>query len=249
MIVEKRPPTPPGLKRPTVFGEPALTRGSAYCYVCRGCSRCCRNFRIQVNPYEIARLARHLSLSTTEFIARHLEDGPYLGHRTDGTCIFLGERGCSVHAARPLVCRLYPLGRRVTSTDDELFAHIQPHPESEGEYGDDGTVADYLAAQGAAPFIAAADRYLDVFRRLFAALQRNTASRDAEATMNVLRSHAGPQGAVPPELLDPDRTIRQQSVNPPPETLDPEAVMALHIAAIESWLNDHFEENQDEDKE
>ncbi|WP_375789829.1 YkgJ family cysteine cluster protein [Bradyrhizobium sp. Pha-3] len=74
----------------------------------------CRNKAIRVNPCEILRLARHLGISTTQFIKNHTEaGGTVLRSKEDGDCGFLGERGCSVHPDRPLACRIYPLARRV----------------------------------------------------------------------------------------------------------------------------------------
>jgi len=69
-------------------------------------------------------------------------------------------------AARPLVCRLYSLARRVTVEKNEWLSEIAPHPESEGEYRTNGTVKSFLAEQGAQPFIGAGDRYVEVVDRM-----------------------------------------------------------------------------------
>jgi hypothetical protein len=45
-----------------------------------------------VNPACPARLARRLGISTTRFIAEHLEDGVYLRCVESGACGFLGPR-------------------------------------------------------------------------------------------------------------------------------------------------------------
>ena len=50
----------------------------------------------------------------------------------DAQMLFLGERGCTVHADRPLVCRLYPLGRHIDEHGAESFYHLEPHPQTEG---------------------------------------------------------------------------------------------------------------------
>lgn len=223
---------------PTVFGQPLLTRASPFSYRCHGCSRCCREFRIQVNPYEIFRLARHLHLSTTEFIAHHLENGPWLRHKDDGTCVHLGTGGCSVHPARPLVCRLYPLGRHVDPDRTERFAHIKPHPQTEGEYGTAGTVADYLDTQGAKPFLEAADRYLALFHRLYEWLQSETVAA-TEATTATLRAHTGATTAPPPDLLDPDQVIRRHFPGLDPVQMDATAALDRHIDALESWFDEN----------
>jgi Putative zinc- or iron-chelating domain len=84
------------------------SRSSEFGYVCRRCSLCCRDKRIQINPYELARLARAQGETTSEFRERWTLDGQgtTLGQKEDGTCVFLGSQGCEVHADRPLVCRL-----------------------------------------------------------------------------------------------------------------------------------------------
>lgn len=49
-------------------GGAPLDRDSAFSYRCARCSRCCPRYHIQVNPYEILRLARLLGVSTTGFV-------------------------------------------------------------------------------------------------------------------------------------------------------------------------------------
>jgi hypothetical protein len=80
-----------------------------------------------------------------------------LRENEDGTCVFLGPQECQVHGDRPLVCRLYPLGRHVRSDGSEHFTQLEGHPQSAGELSDYGTITEYLAAQGAQPFMDAAD--------------------------------------------------------------------------------------------
>jgi hypothetical protein len=152
-------------------GDERLVRSSPFSYQCGGCSRCCRNKLIQVNPYEIARLASKLGMSTTDFIGAHL-DGVYLRRKDDGNCGFLNAQGCSVHEARPLVCRLYPLGRHVSEAGEESFSHLDPHPQTIGEYGEAATVQEWISAQGAQPFIEAVDAYLSLFYRLFKVIEQ-----------------------------------------------------------------------------
>jgi uncharacterized protein len=144
-----------------------LDRKSGFSYRCMACSRCCRNKLIQLNPYELARIALALHVSTGDVVDRHTRDGVYLRQRADGTCVFLTQHGCGIHAHRPLVCRLYPLGR-IVNPSGERFVVVTPHPNSRGLYGTDGAVGDYLEQQQAGPFMQAADAYY----RLYLALAR-----------------------------------------------------------------------------
>ena len=136
--------------------------GAEFSYACTRCNRCCAGKLIQVNPYEIARLAGRLRLSTAEFRDR-FTDGARLNRDKEGRCVFLGSEGCSVHSDRPLVCRLFPLGRVVD--EDGVVTYCRPNYDrgASGEFGTAATVADYVEAQGAAPFIEAADAYFAVY--------------------------------------------------------------------------------------
>ena len=148
------------------------TGDTAFSYACHRCRRCCHDKLIQVNPYEIARLARRLGLTTTVFLRDYLADPPHLRRTDDGACVFLGPEGCTVHPDRPLVCRVYPLGRHIQVGGEPRYLRIEPHPQSAGVYGTDGTIDRYLAGQGVADFIAAADQYLSVLQALFDAWRR-----------------------------------------------------------------------------
>ncbi|HVA12233.1 MAG TPA: YkgJ family cysteine cluster protein [Stellaceae bacterium] len=147
-------------------------RAEHFGFLCRRCTRCCHNKRIQVNPYEIARLARRFGQSTSAFGAASTEGGAgnYLNRTDSGACVFLGPEGCTVHEDRPLVCRLYPLGRHVSADGTERFSHMTPHPQTESEINDRGTIGEFLATQGAAPFMRAADEYANWVRHAIAAL-------------------------------------------------------------------------------
>jgi Fe-S-cluster containining protein len=96
---------------PPTLSDP---RAEAFGYVCHRCLKCCQHKLIQLNPYEIARLARNRGMTTSEFRSAWTMDGVglYLAQTKSGTCVFLGGDGCTVHPDRPLVCRLYPLGRQ-----------------------------------------------------------------------------------------------------------------------------------------
>ena len=200
-------------------------------YTCHRCRRCCSNKRIRVNPYEVYRLARNRGMSTTEFLGAHtLCGGTELARRDDGTCVFLTEEGCGVHADRPFVCRLYPLGRRVVAGEPDAYFITETHPESEGVFGGDGTVEAFLESQGARPFSDAADRYYDLLLRLADVMSRRVATdaREHDAAAEVL--------SAAPELqqwLDINAVIATAGDDPSVIACSPEAAMARHIALLE----------------
>ena len=94
----------------------------AGCNDCKGCSACCRGMgdTIILDPYDVCRLTEGLGKSFQELMETHIElgvvDGVILPHLkmagVEETCTFLNEEGrCSIHASRPGICRLFPLGR------------------------------------------------------------------------------------------------------------------------------------------
>jgi Fe-S-cluster containining protein len=206
--------------------QQAAARSEAFGYVCNRCSLCCQHKVIQVNPYEIARLARGQGVSTAEFREKWTQDGDgaHLARDASDTCVFLGPQGCTVHQDRPLVCRIYPLGRHVTGEGEERWSHVEPHPQTAGVYSKHGTVADYLAAQGAAPFMQATDEYATWLRRAFDALA--TAGRDGEDA-----------AGETPDLLDMDAMVSAYChLHGQAEPIDIEARKALHLTILDAWL-------------
>ena len=218
---------PDGLTRETP--QQRAARAEAFGYVCHRCSRCCYDKVIQVNPYEVARLARHLGMSSSAFQARYTEDGAgvRLTRRADGSCGFLGPDGCSVHPDRPLVCRIYPLGRHVAPDGTERWSHLAPHPQTAGVYSKDGRIADYLDAQDAYPFMRATDLYASWLRRAYDVL-----GDEPDADADPARPSAG-------DLLDMDSAIASRCADTgQAEPLDIEARLALHLAILANHLSD-----------
>jgi uncharacterized protein len=209
-------------------------RAEPFSFICRQCSRCCYHKGIRVNPYEIAHLARKCGQTTTEFRKAWTRDGAgtLLAQRMDGACVFLGPDGCTVHADRPEVCRLYPLGRFRQADGIEGFTRLERHPQSSGELGDSGTIADYLEAQGAGPFIKAADQYFswicEAARVLSSAPHRNQSGVRHEEI------------ALTAEFLDLDATItRHCALTGMAEPDDIEDRKELHLAILYQALDQY----------
>jgi hypothetical protein len=206
------------------FVEP---RSEAFGYVCHRCLKCCHHKRIQLGPYEVARLARNRGLTTSEFRAAWTEDGAglVLGQTESGACVFLGSEGCTVHPDRPLVCRLYPLGRHVRADGTEWFSHLEPHPQSQGEFNRGGKIADFLISQDAAPFVRAADDY---FFWLCAAREYLDETTDSEAP-----SLSTEDADTARDLLDMDDAIaRHCAATAVAEPTDIEARKDLHLKIL-----------------
>ena len=94
-------------------------------FVCRRCGACCRGEgSVFLYPEDIVAIAAHLALPRQETVDRYAdfvileipEEGgswlylPYLVLRKDEahTCLFLRERLCAIHDAKPAQCRETP---------------------------------------------------------------------------------------------------------------------------------------------
>ena len=195
--------------------QPEAARKQEFGYVCRACSRCCQHKVIQVNPYEVERLARLKKMTTGEFRTACTQngEGAVLRRTADtDTCIFLTEKGCSVHPDRPLVCRLYPLGRRVAEDGTEEWLHATPHQQTAGEYTRKGTIADYIAAQGALPFMRAADAYAQWVRDASAFLEtaEDTVADDLVDMDAAITRHCKEAGVPEPSDIEQRRLLHME---------------------------------------
>lgn len=103
-----------------IYDEEDLVK--ADCLDCSGCSKCCQGMgnSITLDPYDVWRLTKGTGLSMEALLADQVElsvvDGVILPNlKMTGEkeqCAFLDEKGrCSIHAFRPGICRLFPLGR------------------------------------------------------------------------------------------------------------------------------------------
>ena len=181
-----------------------------------------------MSPYEIARIAEVLSMSTTDVIAKHTsEGGTVLRQREDGGCSLLDGKHCGVHRGRPLVCRLYPLGRIVGKDERETFVRLQGHPQSEGELGEAATIGDYLDSQGTEPYTVASTRYFALFSRLATLLRTQP---DGLTTLESVRTGER-QEVSALEWLDIDATLARRATSGIPANL--EARVSLHLELLE----------------
>jgi Fe-S-cluster containining protein len=92
------------------------------CNDCQGCSACCQGMgsSILLDPLDIHRLTSNLNCTFEELLVDKIElnlvDGVILPNlmmrEATQSCAFLNNEGrCSIHAFRPGICRLFPLGR------------------------------------------------------------------------------------------------------------------------------------------
>lgn len=94
----------------------------ADCNGCAGCHACCEHMEqtILLDPLDVYTMEKGLVVGFEELLARGVDLKVFEGAilpvlRMSGEeerCSFLNEEGrCSIHAYRPGICRLFPLGR------------------------------------------------------------------------------------------------------------------------------------------
>jgi Fe-S-cluster containining protein len=153
--------------------------------------------------------------------------------------VFLGPRGCTVHPDRPLACRLYPLARWTAPDGDESFGHLDPHPQTAGVYGTQGTVNDFLTAQGLPLYFAMADRYGELYDRMVAIMERLDPAEDADRrTERRAEVDEMDGGLLATGWFDVDATVsaycRERRL---PVPADVDALVDLHLQAVGAWLD------------
>lgn len=116
-----------------LYGLDDLVR--ADCAGCAGCSACCRGMgaSIVLDPLDVHRLCMGLQTDFETLLKSSLElhvvDGiilPNLAMSGEGeACPFLNSEGrCSIHAFRPGICRLFPLGRLYENRSFSYFLQV-----------------------------------------------------------------------------------------------------------------------------
>jgi Fe-S-cluster containining protein len=155
-----------------------VDRDGKFSYTCNQCGLCCRDQVITLSPYDVIRIARAAGIATGDAVRQYtLRHGSLLKFTDQRTCEALDGARCTIHHGRPLACRLYPLGLQRDPHGGETFVPIEPAAGSRGvygeDYGKDGTVAEFLDAQGVDEYLHAIGQYrrlLPLMRDRIAAL-------------------------------------------------------------------------------
>ena len=112
----------------------------AGCDGCRNCHACCVDMggSIILDPLDIYNMTNELAVTFEQLLAEHIElnvvDGIILPNiKMNGNtdrCRFLNEEGrCSIHSARPGICRLFPLGRIYEERSFKYFLQVHECPK------------------------------------------------------------------------------------------------------------------------
>jgi Fe-S-cluster containining protein len=223
------------------------------------CSRdgaCCFGKTVWLTPWELARLAWVKGLSPRIFRDRYCEFGG-IRLRFDGApdsngaaCSqYIPDRGCSVHAGRPLVCRLYPLGRKRCG-NNLTYVHLGNRFPCEVScpavlnlpYL---TVTDYLAVQDVSAGEMAQDKYLELMQRLadaaFALLfESGLASTGDRLTLRLWRELGSDDPQQSAQRLGPEWIDRLMVPDIHYGLDDPEAFADRHHEMLRSQAQESF---------
>lgn len=112
------------------------------CHDCQGCSACCQGMgdSIGLDPYDIWQLTANMGTDFNglfeKYIELHVEDGLILPNLKltgeNEICVFLNAEGrCSIHAFRPGICRMFPLGRIYTEDGFRYIHQLYECPKTD----------------------------------------------------------------------------------------------------------------------
>ncbi len=131
-----------------------------------GCgSNCCRSSApVILNPYEIALICRASGMTYEDLLdiveTDRANGFPLVMLPRDPACHFWSEKGCRIYGARPLACRLFPLGRvfddgrsHLVLPERNACSGLVPSPST--------TVGDYLRVQETHTHIEMAERWIE----------------------------------------------------------------------------------------
>lgn len=108
----------------------------ADCFGCEGCHQCCTGMgeSIVLDPFDIYNLTLGTGKSFEQLLESNIEiniiDGLTLPNinMKKGACSFLKDSRCSIHAHRPGICRMFPLGRFYNEDGFKYFLQVYECP-------------------------------------------------------------------------------------------------------------------------
>lgn len=141
-------------------------------------NHCCRDLNQALTPYDVLCLKNYLKVSSQEFIRTYaaMTTGPStglpvvslrFGDDVEKRCPFVTPEGCSVYAARPSSCRIYPLARalRRDRSDGRISEHFavvrEPHCRGFEQQGNQ-TVRQWVADQRLDTYLAMNDALMEL---------------------------------------------------------------------------------------
>jgi uncharacterized protein len=145
------------------------------------CSRkgtCCHGNQALLNPWELHQLAFAKCLSPLEFRDKYCDwkgirlkfDGMSDSRGKKSCNQYSSETGCTLHEARPLACRLFPLGRQIQLGKTDYVFQGNEFPCFKGCKEVKNlpflTVQEYLIGQKTELYEQAQDAYLEIMQNI-----------------------------------------------------------------------------------
>ena len=148
------------MKKPNIREQAlqaTLDSKDTFRFRCTECGQCCKNREdILLSPFDLNRMARYLGIEMGQVIqdyciwyAGQSSMLPVVTMRMQGPekrCPFLKGKKCGIHAAKPTVCALFPLGRISSENDDHV--HYMMQKVYCGADNEKHTVREWLAGYG-----------------------------------------------------------------------------------------------------
>lgn len=148
------------MKKPNIREQAlqaTLDSKDTFRFRCTECGKCCKNREdILLSPFDLNRMARYLGIEMGQVIqdyciwyAGQSSMLPVVTMRMQGPekrCPFLKGKKCGIHAAKPTVCALFPLGRISSENDDHV--HYMMQKVNCGADNEKHTVREWLAGYG-----------------------------------------------------------------------------------------------------
>ena len=185
--------------------EHPLSTDDTFRFHCTECGKCCKQRAdILLTPYDLNRIARYLGVEISQVIGEYCVW--YVGKSSklpvvvmnmqgpEQKCPFLERRKCKIHAAKPTVCALFPLGRVGTDKDYSIRYILQP--VNCGTKEEEHTVREWLEEfsleESEAWFREWQKTIMPLTKRmneLGAGLSENNLNMVGEGLLNVLYAH------------------------------------------------------------
>ena len=107
-----------------------------FSFECKQCGDCCRKRSqpVLLTGYDVYNVAKELNVGTAEVLMKYCNIIPgdtsglpvvYLRERPDGSCSLLRKGLCTVQHNKPVVCRIFPIGRYYDGKEHRYFTQWQ----------------------------------------------------------------------------------------------------------------------------
>ena len=159
-----------------------LGPGDTFQFTCDKSGKCCKNRfdnPILLSPYDVHRLRQNLNISSSEFADQFgmkilgsesqlpimLLDFEWTS-RNRNKCPFLRSYGCKVYKDRPLVCRMYPVGRAIDRDMSSYFFLTKVADYCKLGQGKEHAVEQWLDEAEVEPYFEWNDRFHSLFMEM-----------------------------------------------------------------------------------